>query len=106
MQGPAPAGGPGLERGLVAGHGAEVLPHPADHLLGLLDAAEVGRADGLVGPELGFRQAGELVVPAWTGRGGGLVGRVCLPWVVDKHWEGKGGGGGETENKGQVKEAG
>lgn len=37
---PVLLGGPALEAGLVAGHGAKVFPDPAQHVLGLLDAAK------------------------------------------------------------------
>lgn len=39
---------PGLEGRLVARHGGEVVPDPAQHVLGALDAGEVVRDDGSV----------------------------------------------------------
>lgn len=67
MQGPVLAARPGLEGRLVARHRREVVPHPPDHLLGLLHAAEAVREGGLVRPKLGLGQLGVLGVPACWG---------------------------------------
>lgn len=53
VQSPVLRGGPGLERRLVAGHGAEVFPDPTDYLLGLLDATEMRRSESVACLELG-----------------------------------------------------
>lgn len=75
MQGPVLAARPGLEGRLIARHRGEVVPHPADHLLGLLHAAEAVRELGLVRPQLGLGQLGVLRVPAFCGLS------VCCAYV-------------------------
>lgn len=63
MQRPVLLRGPRLEAGLVAGDGGEVVPHPPDHVLALLHAAEVVRQPRLVREELVLGQRGVLDVP-------------------------------------------